>query len=563
MAKLVECLVAGIAGATSGTATFVLRGTASSAASVLYNDFEMTTQPGTNIITLDSNGCAEIYVNAYCDMTLKNQAGTTLRTVTVGDSATTVEVISDSFTGTDYSGSPSAVSEPITLAAVLDKWNNSAGANDWKVLVGGVSTNLSSAVAGFTGMFVNVKDPAYAAVGDGVADDTTPIANAIADADGGIVFFPPGTYKVSGISLTEASFHLMGSGAGISKITSATVSADILAITDNTLSGIKIVEGLGFESSAAVRYHALMEEGQNVFFNNCVFDATNADSAISNNTATLDTYYHFTDCKFLVGATTNSAILTGNSTEPVSYLINNCVFTVASGFTGDVLQGPGMHVTNCVFDASAVTSGVYYHVDAQSSNVSGVYIGTFIGNKFYDGGSSGFAFDFRGLVANSNFREDNNVFIGFTDPTVILDQGHIYNFPTTNSASQIGNNIILGSRRGKTLTLSVSADVTINLSCAIMAENIIINTTEASNGSIAIGGTLGSSDFGYEGMRTFITAFNNDGSAREMILGVGGTHTTQVTVPAGGVSFFETVKVIESVGNAIRTIVISSGQYST
>jgi hypothetical protein len=64
MAKLVECLVAGIAGATSGTATFVLRGTASSAASVLYNDFEMTTQPGTNIITLDSNGCAEIYCNA-------------------------------------------------------------------------------------------------------------------------------------------------------------------------------------------------------------------------------------------------------------------------------------------------------------------------------------------------------------------------------------------------------------------------------------------------------------------------------------------------------------------
>jgi hypothetical protein len=563
MAKLVECLVAGIAGATSGTATFVLRGTASSAASVLYNDFEMTTQPGTNVITLDSNGCAEIYCNAYCDMTLKNQAGTTLRTVTVGDAATTVEVISDSFTGTSYTGSPTAVSQPITLTALLNKWDNSAGAPDWKVLVGGVATNLSSAVAGFTGMFVNVKDPAYGAVGDGVADDTTAIANAVGAANGGIVFFPTGTYKVSGISLTEASFHLLGSGAGISKITSATVSADILAITDKTLSGIKIVEGLGFESSAAVRYHALMEEGQNVYFRNCVFDATNADSAISNNTATLDTYYHFTDCRFLVGANTNSAILTGNSTEPVSYLLNNCVFTVASGFTGDVLQGPGMHVTNSVFDASAVTSGVYYHVDAESSNGSGTYTGSFVGNKFYDGGSSGFVFDFSGLVASSNFREDNNVFIGFTDPTVILDQGHIYNFPAVNSASQINNNIILGSRRGKTLTIANSVDTTVNLSCAIMAENIIVTSTEASNVSLAIGGSLGSSNFGYEGMRTFITVFNDDGSAREVSLGTGGTHTAQATVPAGGTAFFETVKVIESVGNDIRTLVVSSGQYST
>jgi hypothetical protein len=554
MAKLVECLVAGIAGATSGTATFVLRGTASSAASVLYNDFEMTTQPGTNIITLDSNGCAEIYCNAYCDMTLKNQAGTTLRTVTVGDSATTVEVISDSFTGTDYSGSPTAVSEPITLAAVLDKWNNSAGANDWKVLVGGVSTNLSSAIAGFAGMFVNVKDPAYGATGDGVADDTTPIANAIADADGGIVFFPPGTYKVSGISLTEANFHLMGSGAGISKITSATVNADMLSITDSTISGIKIVEGLGFESSAAVRYHALMEEAQNVYFRNCVFDATNADSAISNNTATLDTYYHFIDCRFLIGASTNSAILTGNSTEPVSYLVNNCVFTIASGFTGDVLQGPGMHITNCIFDASAVTSGTYYHIDAESSNASGVYTGTFVGNTFIDGGSSGYVFDLRGITATSAFIEDNNNFIGFTAPAAVTEQGHLYDLSSAGTYTST-TVVRLGSRKGRSLQFTNAASATITDTLAqTVAETIVITHSNASTLTIRV-----DEDYMPPGQDFSFVVLQADGSARDIVVSDGVDNFTESAVPANGRAFFG-VKTYVGEASAVEMSVFYKGQ---
>src|SRR6185436_1618634 len=152
MAALVQLLAAGVNGAENGTATFVLRGTASSAASVLYNDFEQTAQPGTNIIALDAHGAAEVYTNAYVDITLKTSGGATLRTVTFGNTATTTEVISDSFTGTDYSGSPSGVNEPITLAAVLDKWDNSAGADDWKVAVNGVATNLSSAFSALAGL---------------------------------------------------------------------------------------------------------------------------------------------------------------------------------------------------------------------------------------------------------------------------------------------------------------------------------------------------------------------------------------------------------------------------
>jgi hypothetical protein len=552
--KLVECLVAGIAGAASGTATFVLRGTASSAASVLYSDFEGTTQPGTNIITLDSNGCAEVYVNAYCDMTLKTQAGVTLRTVTVGDSATTVEVISDSFTGVDYSGSPMAVSEPITLAAVLDKWNNSAGANDWKVLVGGVSTNLSSAIAGFTGMFINVKDPAYGATGDGVADDTTPIANAIAAADGGIVFFPPGTYKTSGVSLTEANFHLMGSGAGISKITSATVSADLFPVTDNTPTGIKIVEGLGFESSAAIRYHFLMEEGQNVFFRNCVFDATNADSAISNNTAAVDTVYTLTDCRFILAANTNSAILTGNSTEPVSYVLNNCVFSIASGFTGDVLQGPGMHVTNCLFDGSAVTSGTYYHVDAESSNANGVFIGIFVGNTFIDGGSSGYVFDLRGITAASKFIEDSNDFTGFTVPSAATDQGHIYDLSSAGTYTST-TVVRLGSRKCRSLQFTNAASSTITDTLAqSVAETIVISHSNASNLTIRV-----DEDYMPPGLEFSLVVLQADGSARDIIVSDGVDNFTESAVPANGRAFF-LIRTYVGESSAVEMSVFSKGQ---
>ena len=194
MATLVQFLASGVNGAASGSATFFLRGTASSAQSVMYNEFEGLTQPATNVVTLDSNGAAEVYVDAYVDVELKNSSGTTLRTVTVGNSAPLVEVQSTSFTGTDYDGDPAnTIGEPITLKAILDKWITSAGASNWQVLSGGVATNLQTALASVAGIFVNVKDPAYGATGDGVTDDTTAILAAHSAAAGGIVFFPAGT----------------------------------------------------------------------------------------------------------------------------------------------------------------------------------------------------------------------------------------------------------------------------------------------------------------------------------------------------------------------------------
>jgi hypothetical protein len=64
-------------------------------------------------------------------------------------------------------------------------------------------------------MPINVKD--YGATGNGTTNDTTAIRNAIAalPANGGIVFFPAGTYKMTGtLTITKHSTHLVGEGGG-------------------------------------------------------------------------------------------------------------------------------------------------------------------------------------------------------------------------------------------------------------------------------------------------------------------------------------------------------------
>lgn len=69
---------------------------------------------------------------------------------------------------------------------------------------------------------VNVKQ--YGAVGDGVADDTAEIAAAILSISGvgGTIFFPPGTYKVSGDFTLTSNTNLYGPNATLTRSTGTT-----------------------------------------------------------------------------------------------------------------------------------------------------------------------------------------------------------------------------------------------------------------------------------------------------------------------------------------------------
>lgn len=73
--------------------------------------------------------------------------------------------------------------------------------------------------------FVNVKDPVYGAVGDGLANDTVAIQAAItATPAGGVCYFPQGTYLIArtigaddryGLKVTANNITLMGHGAAL------------------------------------------------------------------------------------------------------------------------------------------------------------------------------------------------------------------------------------------------------------------------------------------------------------------------------------------------------------
>lgn len=485
MATLVQFLAAGVNGAANGTATFVLRGTASSAAAVLYNDFEGIAQPGTNIITLDANGAAEVYCDAYVDVEIKNSAGTTLRTVTVGNSAPVVEVQSTSFTGTDYDGNPAnTIGEPITLKAVLDKWITSAGAPDWQVLRDGVATDLSVAFAGsLSGLVINVKDPDYGATGDGVTDDTTAIIAANVAAAGRPLYFPPGTYKVTTLAPSDVNLNWFGAGAGASVISGST-QTNLISITNNTNTGWKNFTGLSFTSSGTYDQLFGLEENQNVTFRNCTFDASNCtECAILSNDQTGLSKVLITDCDFIVGASTSFTIANEAATGNRLISVKGCNLKVPSGFTGTMIVGADFVVDGCRFDASAVTSGVYRHVDAEDGASSGKYVGSFVNNKFIDGGSGGFVFSLTNLSSGCDFAENGNTFVGFTAPSASGDKGQTYEITDADSGSP--GDITLGSRKGRTVHLAITTGAT-TVSACLEAENVVLEHSGASIGNITI-----------------------------------------------------------------------------
>lgn len=474
--KLVEFLASGVRGAESGTATFVLRGTASSAASVLYTNFEGTAQPGTNIISLDSNGAAEIYCNAYVDCEIKTSAGVTLRTVTVGDTSTMVEVRSDSFTGVNYSGAPTAVNEPITLQAVLNLWNNSAGATDFQVNPGSGAVNLSSALAGVSGLFFNVKDPQFGAVGDGVTDDTTAISNCITAAGGGIVFFPAGTYLVDVLTFSAANTTLLGSGPGSTIILGIGAGARVINITDNTSGGWKRI--IGIDVSAGNAYTALIniEETQNLYFENCEFTGNNITGAIiSRPDADGQTNCFFSNCLFTLGTGTDSAIANLSDDGESYFSVKNCFFSIPATFAGIVIDGPDFNVSGCEFDGSADSSGFTF-IDPSSNETANRFLGTCTDSVFRTAGTTSVVFELNGAAVGSKFFESGNTFYGFDVTAVTDSSARLYNF---SSAAGGDYQISLLSRLARSIRFSGAFSTTEALNFVQDYGNITLNVTDA------------------------------------------------------------------------------------
>jgi len=87
----------------------------------------------------------------------------------------------------------------------------------------GATTSTARRAQGRTLDWINVKVAPYSATGDGATDDTTAIQAAITAvaATGGVVYFPPGTYRLNGatgLNITGNAVTLRGAGAETSTI---------------------------------------------------------------------------------------------------------------------------------------------------------------------------------------------------------------------------------------------------------------------------------------------------------------------------------------------------------
>lgn len=118
-------------------------------------------------------------------------------------------------------------------------------------------THLNNALANIdAASAISVK--AYGAVGDGVTDDTTAIQAAInaVPATGGIVYFPAGTYIISGAGLTftksNVTFAGAGSGATLLQIKSG-VTGSFAMFQGTSVNKVRFTN-LGFDGLRRTNY---------------------------------------------------------------------------------------------------------------------------------------------------------------------------------------------------------------------------------------------------------------------------------------------------------------------
>lgn len=329
---LIAVLACGVAGAENGYAELYRRSTSTRA--TWYTGFDATgaNSSGANI-TLDSYGGAVVYVDEHVDVIVKASDGTTIRSFTSSAAAPAVEVISQSFTGVDYDDAESGASRPVPLDTVLDRWKTSAGTLDFNVLVGGVSRTLQSLGAILATVYV-VKDPQYGAEGDNSTDDTAAIQACItaAAATGGIVYFPPGTYKItSGLTIAGA-VDLVGAGASASNILLYHATADILTYS--------ITNTLPYRVAGLSIYPAQANSG-NVLDLGAAVKVSFVDCQIGSSTYSDGTLLQIADsatceltcnrCKFFTAAVAAKCVASVNIAARIRF--DDCYFTPATNCT--------------------------------------------------------------------------------------------------------------------------------------------------------------------------------------------------------------------------------------
>ena len=529
--ELIAPLISGMVGATSGTVRIYRRGTSTRA--TLYSDFEgASSLANTADLTLDANGRREIYVNEPVDVTVISSAGASLITFTVGSAAPAMEYQGIGFSGVDYETAVAGTGSgyPTTLQAIADLWFTKTGATNWDVLYGGVATTLKNALK--LGIFFNVKELAYGAVGDGSTDDTAAIAAAITAAGvaGGIVYFPGGTYRITSILTISSSVSLMGAGANVSIIKMDHATAETLSITGSGSGTDSFVCGIRFNNAQANTGKLIKCSATTVVsVEKCVLGDGNSNAGTLFDTGAVGDLSRISirGCLFLVGSSTGSAISgTGVSGQTI---VEDCIFIppATCNSTLGIVSGKGITLTRCRFYNTAVTAGTFScFTDGASSTALKARITDCEFNN--GGGATVTAMTLGTYGATSVFYEDNNIF-GST----------VTAYSYTVSAAQAGAKVRLETRENRTL-YATNATGAYEVPLAQYGNVVLTNSTA---GNVTITATMPP-----DGARGNYWIYNSNGLSRDFTTAGPFIVTATVAIAAAGVQSWMCFAMIDDTG---------------
>ena len=471
---LIQSLVGGIVGAEGGTVDIFLRGSSNRAP--IYTGFEAQgPQMPSAALTLDAYGGRVVYVDDLVDVIVKDISGTEIRRFVSGDKDAGVEVISNSFTGTNYDSGAVAAGEPNDLQTILNMLITSFGRTNFNVMFGGTPMSLMSALASLGPYYINVKDPAYGATGDGATDDSTAIQAAIDAAhayEGGLgatVFFPPGTYVCNTHLHVQGNVSLLGCGPMASIIMNNQAAGNLLQYDhDATPQAFQKIQDLALRNSQACTGSLIwIEEITRLFLLNVsVGDANTAGYCVRADDA---------------GAAGWAMVAVGStfwSGATGCYLVYTtqgpCYFT-ACGFAphaGEqtatlVYCAAGCVLLGCWFANAIATSGVYIDVV-----VNGVYSPNFISGCNFDAPTSADICTAIAVAGTNNVSEVGNSFAisAVLVPYVIV--------PGTQVTTRAGFGLHSRSHREEQLTVA-AADCTPD--AASFGVTVIHRTSDAAH----------------------------------------------------------------------------------
>lgn len=133
-----------------------------------------------------------------------------------------------------------------------------------------VNTQLSDIVLNIGSLFVNVKN--YGAKGDGTADDTSAIQNALnaLDGTGGICYLPSGTFMISKTLIIPSCVHIMGTNNSTVIKPTSTFQTDMISGTLGDHISFNFMANKNFNVAGMVQYGSSYDiEISNIYF---VFD---------------------------------------------------------------------------------------------------------------------------------------------------------------------------------------------------------------------------------------------------------------------------------------------------